>query len=133
MVQVILQAHSGWRYLVLLMLVLTIVKALIGLVSRGRWGSLDEWLNRLTPIVLDIQFLLGIILWILLQGWTGALGIGSWEHPVTMIIGIAIAHIVSRRVKAAPADAGKYQTALLGYLIAVVVIVIGVIRVPNLT
>jgi hypothetical protein len=128
----ILYAHSGWRWIVLLMLVLTIVKALIGTFSKGRWGTFDEWLNRLTPIVIDIQFLLGIILWILLNGWTGALGIGSWEHPITMIIGVALTHITSRRVKQAPTDAAKYQTATIGYIIAVLVIILGVIRVPKM-
>src|SRR5687768_3236109 len=104
-------AHSGWRWIVLLMLALVILKALLGLVTRGRWSGLDEWLNRLTPISIDIQFLLGLVLWILQQRWTGADAVASWEHPVTMLIATALAHATSTRVKKAPTDAAKFQTA----------------------
>ncbi len=128
----IIQAHSGWRYVVILLLVAMIVKALIGIVSKGSWGSLDEGLNRFTPISLDIQFLLGIILWILQQRWTGASALASWEHPFTMLIALVLAHITSARVKRAPTDAAKFQAATLGYLIAGIVVALGVARITNM-
>jgi hypothetical protein len=127
----IFYAHSGWRYIVLLMLVLTIAKVLIGMVSKGRWSGLDEWLNRLTPIVIDIQFLLGLILWILQQRWNGLDPTASWEHPVTMIIASALAHATSTRVKKAPTDAAKFQTATIGYLIAGIIVALGVARITE--
>ncbi len=131
MVAGILQAHSGWRYIVILVLVLTLAKVLIGLVSKGRWGTFDEWLNRLSPIAIDIQFVLGIILWIVDQRWSGADPLASWEHPVTMLIASALAHATSTRVKKAPTDASKFQTATLGYLIAGVVLALGVARITR--
>ncbi len=118
MVVGILQAHSGWRYIVFLLLALTLVKAFIGLVGKGRWGSFDEALNRFTPISIDIQFILGLILWILQQRWNGALPLASWEHPFTMIIALVMAHVTSSRVKKAPTDRAKFQTAAIGYLLA---------------
>ena len=124
-------AHSGWRYLVILILVVTIAKMLIGMVSNGRWGGLDQWLNRLTPIVVDIQFLLGLILWILQQRWTGADPLASWEHPVTMIIASALTHATSTRVKNAPTDAAKFQAGTIGYLIAGLVVALGVARITR--
>jgi hypothetical protein len=127
----IFYAHSGWRYLVFLILIITIIKALIGLFSKGRWGSLDEWLNRLTPIVLDIQLLLGVILWILQQRWNATSPLASWEHPVTMLIAVAISHITSRRIKNIPTDADKYQTATVGYIISALVISLGVARITG--
>jgi hypothetical protein len=131
MLTVIYEAHSGWRYIVLLLLALTIVKSLIGLLGKGRWGSLDEWLNRLTPISIDIQFLLGLVLWILEQRWNGVDMVASWEHPVTMLIGTALAHVTSTRVKKAPTDAAKFQTATVGYIIAGIVIALGVARITR--
>lgn len=122
-------AHSGWRYIVLLLLVVTIVKVLIGFLSKGRWGGLDEWLNRLTPISIDIQFLVGVILWIVQQRWNGIDTAVSWEHPVTLLIATALTHIASSRVKKAPTDAAKFQAALIGYIIAGLVVAVGVARI----
>lgn len=131
MVTGIFHAHSGWRYIVILLLVAVLVKALIGVFGKGKWSNLDEWLNRLNPIAIDIQFLLGLILWILQQRWTGALPLSSWEHPFTMIIAAALAHITSSRVKKAPTDAAKYQAALVGYLITGIVVALGVARITR--
>jgi hypothetical protein len=113
------------------MLVLTIGKVLIGMVGKGRWGGVDEWLNRLTPISIDIQFLLGLILWIVQQRWNGADPRVSWEHPVTMIIASALAHSSARRVAKAPTDAAKFQTATIGYVIAAIVVALGVARITR--
>jgi hypothetical protein len=124
-------AHSGWRYIILVVLALTLVKALIGLLSRGRWSGLDNWLNRLSPIVLDIQFLLGLVLWILQQRWMGGNTLASWEHPVTMLIATALAHVTSTRIKRAPTDAAKFQTATVGYLVAALVVALGVARITR--
>ena len=131
MVTGIFYAHSGWRYIVLLLLAVTIIKSLMGLLGNGRWSSLDEWLNRLTPISIDIQFLLGLVLWILEQRWNGVDTVASWEHPVTMLIGTALAHVTSTRVKKAPTDAAKFQTATVGYIIAGLVIALGVARITR--
>ena len=131
MITGILQAHSGWRYIVLLILVLTIIKVLLGAISKGRWSTLDQWLNRLTPIVIDIQLLLGLILWVLEQRWLGGDSVASWEHPVTMLIGVVLAHATSRRVTSAPTDAAKFQAAAIGYIIAGLVVALGVARITK--
>ena len=127
----IFYAHSGWRYIVLLLLALVLIKAILGVVSKGRWGRLDDALTRFTPIGIDIQFLLGLVLWILQQRWTGATMLESWEHPVTMLIGSALAHITSTRVKKAPTDAAKFQAAFVGYLVAAIVIGLGIARITD--
>ena len=131
MVTGLFYAHSGWRYIVLLLVAAIIIKALIGLFTKGRWGTLDEWLNRLTPISLDIQFLLGLILWIIQQRWNGALPLVSWEHPVTMLIVVALAHATQRRIRRAPTDAAKFQSAVVGYLVVGIVLALGVARITG--
>ena len=124
-------AHSGWRYLVILVLVVTLAKVLIGLFGKNRWGSFDNLLNRITPIVIDIQFLLGLVLWVLQQRWTGGAMLASWEHPFTMIIALVLGHVTSSRVKKAPTDAAKFQAATVGYLITTLVVALGVARITG--
>ena len=48
-----------------------------------------------------------------------------------MIIASALAHVTSTRVKRAPTDAAKFQTATLGYIIAGLVVALGVARITH--
>ena len=88
----ILYAHSGWRWIVILVAIVAIIKMLIGWFGKTKWTNLDQRLGMIFPIALDIQVLLGIVLWIMQQRWLGNDPTASWEHPVTMLIGVAVAH-----------------------------------------
>lgn len=131
MVQFLFQAHSGWRYIVILALVVVIVRMLIGWLAKGKWGTWDQRLTLITTIAIDIQFLLGILLWISEARWTGGDALASWEHPVTMILAVAAAHITSTQIKKREADADKFRTGAIGYLVAGIIVALGVARITH--
>jgi hypothetical protein len=81
------------------------------------------------PIVLDIQLLLGAILWIVQQRWIAVDALASWEHPITMIIAVIVAHYTWVRVKRSEDDRDKYRTATIGYVVASLVVALGVFRI----
>lgn len=128
----ILRAHSDFRYLVIAVVVIALLKLLIGLVSGSRWGRFDQILGAAVPIVFDIQLLLGIVLWVTEQRWTGVVPLQSWEHPLTMILTIAAAHIAWSRTKKQPTDAKKFRTAFFGFLIAGLLLTLGVARITKM-
>ncbi len=97
----ILYAHSGWRWIVILVAIVAIIKMLIGWFGKTKWTNLDQRLGMIFPIALDIQVLLGIVLWIMQQRWLGNDPTASWEHPVTMLIGVAVAHVTWTRSRKA--------------------------------
>lgn len=132
MERMLFYTHSGLRYIVILVVVLTLIKLLTGLVGNGRWGKLDQVLGAATPIVFDIQLLLGIILWIVQQRWNGALPLASWEHPVTMILAIAVAHVTWSRTKKSSEDMAKFRTAFVGFLVAGLLMGLGVARITQM-
>lgn len=129
---ILFEAHSGWRYIVILVAIAAFVKLLLGLIGNGRWGRWDQLLGAALPIVLDIQLLLGIILWIVEQRWNGADVLRSWEHPVIMILVVAAAHITWTRVKASSMDAAKYRTGVIGYAIAGILLTVGILRITSM-
>ena len=131
MLTVLYEAHSGWRYLVILVLVLAILRALWGWLRQGEWGGLDNRLGLITTIVIDIQLLLGIVVWIMQQQWMGFNPLAAWEHPVTMILNAAAEHITSSRVKKQATSADKFRTATIGYIIAGVLLALGVARITR--
>ena len=129
---ILFHAHSGWRYLVILVIVLALAKVGIGWLSGARWTRMDEILGALTPMMFNIQFLLGLVLWILQARWMfPGNNIGAWEHPVTMIIALVIAQLTWTRVKRAQTDRLKFRTATLGFAAAGLLLGLGVARITH--
>ncbi len=127
----LVQAHSGWRYLVILFLVLALVKYLIGIVAKQEWSGFDNFLGRFTPIVLDIQWLLGIVVWVMQQRWNGADPATSWEHPFTMTLALVAVHIGWSRARKATDSATKFRAATVGFLLAGLLVALGVARITG--
>jgi hypothetical protein len=121
----LLMAHSGWRYIVLVLLLVAIIKYLIGWLGNGKWSSFDDMLNRFTPISVDIQWLLGLIVWILATWWNNGDRARAWEHPITMTLAVVAVHLLAMRVKKAPTDKGKFLAGLMAYLVTLAVIALG--------
>ena len=56
-------AHSGLRYLVLLLLIAVIIKSLIGFLGKKPFEKVDNILSLLLLIFTHIQFLVGLVLY----------------------------------------------------------------------
>lgn len=126
-------AHSGWRYIVILALVAVLVRILIGLSGRSSWSSLDRRLGAIAAISVDIQWLLGIILWVLqIQRWTAAPGyVGAFEHPFTMTLGLVALHVFWGRAKKAELDATRYRMAFMAFGLSSLLIGLGIWRITG--
>ncbi len=122
--------HSFWRWAVLLAAVVALVGALAG------------WLGGLAPalsarrvgspytIALDIQFVLGVILWVG-KGWYVVPGFYRFEHPSIMVLALVVAHVgpvLARRATAPRAAARAVALSTLASLVLVVLGIPGVVR-----
>ena len=123
--------HSTWRWVVLLAAVVALV------------GALGGWLGALPPslaarraatfytVALDVQFLLGLVLWVG-EGWYARPGgYFRFEHPTIMLLALVIAHagqVLSRRAKAPTAAARTVTLAVALSLLLVIVGLPGVVR-----
>src|SRR5262245_17313687 len=65
MYNILLMAHAGWRWIVLILVVVTTIKMLVGWLGKQPWRNLDATLVRVTHIAVAIQVLLGVILFIM--------------------------------------------------------------------
>ncbi|MEZ4661595.1 MAG: hypothetical protein R2911_28930 [Caldilineaceae bacterium] len=127
------QAHSGWRYIVLALLIIAIIKFLIGWLTKANWGALDQRLGMATPIAIDIQVLLGLVLWISAPAaWFHNRGtVNVWEHLVTMILALGAAHAFWSRVKKSNSSADKFRNGAIGFIVAGLLVAIGVARITG--
>jgi len=131
----LLHAHNGFRWLVLLLLVLTLVLAFSGWAQKREWKKFDQISNLLLMIFMDIQFLIGLILYVFLSPMTQAafndfgaamandiLRFYAVEHILMMVIALVLVHIGRRRTKRDVAPWKKHRSAAIFYTIAVLVI-----------
>lgn len=123
--------HSFWRYGVL-------IAAVIGLV-----GAAAGWLGSLPPrqtarragliyiIALDVQLLIGIVLWLGRGGLAVEPRFFRLEHPITMILAAVVAHVgqvMARRAKTPKAAARAVTIAIAVSLVLVLLGIPGIIR-----
>ena len=92
----LIQAHSGWQYLTSLALIVAVAVYLVNWLRGEMWSRLEQRIGLYTIIVVDIQLLLGLILWGVAanMGIVGANAARTIEHPSTMLIAIALLHVV---------------------------------------
>ena len=89
------EAHDGWHYLASLALVVAMAVFLVNWVRGQEWSQLEQRIGTYTIIVVDIQLLLGLILWGVgaSLGIVGANATRTIEHPFTMLLAIVLLHI----------------------------------------
>lgn len=115
--------HSGWAYLVLLLLVLVIVNSIIGLTSKKEFTPKDRKIALFSLIGSHIQLLVGLALYFvsplgfnsLGQMSDKALRLTSLEHPLTNIIAIALITIGWVKHKKTTTSESKFKTFSIYY------------------
>lgn len=124
------EAHSGNRWLILLMGIAIIVDYAIGWQSKKKFGKMDDVFSLVYMIAVDVQLLLGLILYVFLSPTvTGAFAEGVdmkdpqvrmyvLEHPLTMVLAIIFVHIGRSMVKKATTDDAKFKKGLLWFGLA---------------
>ena len=113
--------HGEVRWLVALLAVVIIIKFAIGWLGRRGYTSLDRGLLSAYTILLDINFLLGLILLFFNGGISGP----RLEHATTMLLAVIAGHMTAlwRRSTDAPT---KFRNQLLLILLSLVLVFFGV-------
>ena len=126
---ILLMAHSGLRWLVLLVAVIAIIEFLIGWLQRGQYKGMDRGLMAAFSGLLDLQSLLGVILLI----WSGLAGVGfpffRIAHGLIMIAAAVLAHM-SRRWRNAD-DATRFRNHLFLIVGSLLLVLIGISILPG--
>lgn len=123
--------HSGWRYLVLLLIVIALLRALIGWLSNKPYTDGHRKTNLFALISAHVQFLVGLVLYFVSPfvqfGATTmsdkATRYWSVEHIFGMLIAIVLITIGHSKSKKAVNDLAKHKAIAIFYLIAIIVIV----------
>jgi len=128
----LLHLHSGFRYLVLLLLIITIVKAISGIKSNGEVKNYK--MELYTMVSFHIQVLLGIVLYFIspavetaLSDFGAAMKFSEMrfiaiEHPLVMLIAAFLITIGYSKAKPKTMVKGFSKTILIYYGIALILV-----------
>ncbi|HYF31188.1 MAG TPA: hypothetical protein VD993_08725 [Chitinophagaceae bacterium] len=133
----LLHLHNVLRWVILLLLVITIVRSFAGMTGNKPFSSGDRKLGTFLMICAHITFLIGVYQWI--AGDLGLKAIQSagmgvimknanprfWaiEHPVGMLLAIILITVGRRQSKAPVSDTIKHKRTFWYYLVALIIII----------
>ena len=120
----ILMAHSIWRWVVLVMMIFVAFKMIAGWLGNQSWTNLDDRLLKSTRYILYVQIVLGVILLILLGRFTDMRLIG--EHVIMALLGVGGVEFGAARAKKAEGAKNKFKFASIGFIIALVLILVAI-------
>ena len=135
----LLHTHNMFRWLVLIVIVLAVVFAFIGWFNKRDWNKKDNITGLILTIFMDIQFLVGIVLYAFVSPLTKAafsnfgaamknadLRFYAVEHILLMIIALVLVHIGRIKTKKAVVPWKKHRAATIFYGIALLLILAGI-------
>ncbi len=120
-------AHSGWRYLVLILLVLATLQALAGWMGKKSYTEGNRKLNVFTLISAHVQLLLGIVIYFVGEWYktdsSTALGrYWKMEHVSLMVIAVVLITIGNAKSKKIADAVAKHKTIAIFFGIALLFI-----------
>jgi hypothetical protein len=136
MYELVLALHNLTRWLVLGVALVLIVRSVLGL-RRGSYTPLDRRLGVAYTGLMDLQLLLGLILFGispfmrgLFANASAAMQQGSsrfflLEHWVVMLLAVILAHIGSSRVRRTDDERLKHRQSLIFYGLSLALVLLG--------
>lgn len=138
MFPLVLSLHNILRWLVLIAAVAAVARAMSGWVGRSTWTPASAGPGRFYTILLDVQFLIGILLYAVLSPVTRAafsdMGAAMRtrdirffvaEHLVLMILAVVFAHVGKVMAPRAATDTGRFRRAAIYYGISLLLVLAG--------
>ena len=129
MYRAIYYLHSYWAYLVLLVVILAALNAITGAVSKRSYAPRDFRISLFALICTHIQLLIGIVLFFVsdkIVWFTEGVPVKdimrmyNVEHPLMMIIAIALITIGYSKHKKKLSSAPKFKMLAIFYPLALI-------------
>jgi hypothetical protein len=121
----VVTVHSYWRWVVLLVGLAAIALAYMSMSGSRPWDGLSDRLSPFFTVVMDIQLLIGVVVWISEQKWSGDVMLG-YVHPLAMVAAVGLAHMGRVRADKEPDDRQKGRQVLLFFVASFVVILVAI-------
>ena len=135
----ILTIHSLLRWVVLILAVAAVIRAFLGWFGKKEWAALDDRLGMFLSASVDLELLLGLILYIFLSPFTktvfqdfgaamstGLLRYWSVEHIFLMIVALVLIHAGRSTSKLAEEATSKHRRAAIFFGLALLAMLLAI-------
>ena len=141
MYEFLLAAHNIIRWIALILLIFAVITAFIGWFRKRKWTQMDRKVGTYTTISIDIQLLLGLLLYIVFSdfGLQAIINNGfsfvmenaiyrqyAIEHALLMLLAVVAAHLGSILPKKVEDSTAKFRRAAIWFTIALVLVLAGI-------
>lgn len=136
---IVLAMHNLLRWLVLFAALYALIRQISGLIQKREWVASDRKASTIYAIVLDVQLLVGLILYFVLSDIVqaafsnlgAAMGNATLrffllEHFLMMILAVVFAHIGSANAKKDIPAGKKFQRVLIFTAVSLVLVLAGI-------
>lgn len=127
--------HSLWAYIVLLLIIVAVINAIIGVTSKKEFSAKDLRISLFALIASHIQLVIGFIAYYVSTYYNvmRTAGMGEVmknselrkplvEHPLLILVAIALLTIGFSKHKKKTTSASKFKTIAIFYAIALILI-----------
>lgn len=139
MYTITLLAHSWLRWAVLVAGLFAVGRAIAGAAGRRSWSRADERAGFWFVTLLDLQMLLGLVLYFILSPITRAAlqdfgaamsssGLRFWgvEHLFGMIVGVVLVHLGRARTRKLTESPARHKVAAISYTLGLLAILFSI-------
>ena len=136
---IILGIHNILRWVIVIAAAFSLFRMVSGLIKKTTWSALDSKSGLIFTIALDLQLLLGLILYFIFSplvksffaNFSAAMAESSlryWgvEHFLMMLLAVVFGHLGSALAKKQVLDQKKYQYGAIFFAITILFLLTGI-------
>ena len=130
--------HSGFRYVVLILILIALIQALTGWLGKKGYTEGNRKLNLFAMVSAHIQLLLGLILYFVSPFVTfddmgsvmkdDTLRYWTVEHAIMMIIALILITVGHSRSKKAISGTDKHKSIAIFYGLGAIIVVVAILQ-----
>ncbi len=134
--EILKSAHSGWRYIVIILLLIAVINSISGWLGRKSYTDVNRKINVFTLISAHGQLLIGLTLYFT-NGWykvDSSIAMGRYwkmEHIAMMIVAVILITIGNARSKKVNYAISKHKTVAIYYTLAFLIILGAIFAMVN--
>jgi len=134
-----LAAHNITRWVVLVLAIYALYRVYVGLFGKKAWSDADRKALSFYAISMDVQLLLGLLLYFVLGNWFNMMtsGMGNVmsnsslrffavEHFSVMLIAVILAHVASIMAKRGSTDRAKFRNGAIFLTLSVLAVLVAI-------
>jgi hypothetical protein len=134
-----LAAHNITRWVVLVLAIYALYRVFAGLFGKKEWSDADRKALSFYAISMDVQLLLGLLLYFVFGNWFNMMtsGMGNVmsnsslrffavEHFSVMLIAVILAHVATIMAKRGSTDRAKFRNGAIFLTLSVLAVLVSI-------